>query len=149
MQHLALAEDAVQDAFLRALEVWPMRGVPDNPGAWLMAAARNRVLDVLRRDRTARTFAPEITRALESAPPASTGLDLALAGAISDDELRMMFSCCHPKLSEDVQVALVLNILCGFGAPEIAGAFLIGLAAIEKRLARGKRVLAASRRCSI
>ena len=147
VHNLALAEDVVQDAFCRALEVWKVRGVPENPAAWLMAVARHRALDIVRRERTARTFAPELTRTLESEWTAAPAIDEAFAlSAIRDDQLRMMLSCCHPRLPEETQVALVLNILCGFGAPEIAAAFLMGRAAIEKRLARGKRVLAASRR---
>jgi RNA polymerase sigma-70 factor (ECF subfamily) len=147
VHNLALAEDVVQDAFCRALEVWKVRGLPENPSAWLMATAKNRALDVLRRQRTARTFAPELGRLLESEWTIAPVVEEAFAApAIRDEQLRMMFSCCHPRLSEPVQVALVLNILCGFGAGEIASAFLAGRAAMEKRIARGKRVLARSRR---
>ena len=147
VHNLALAEDVVQDAFCRALEVWKVRGVPENPSAWLMAAAKNRALDVVRRERTARTFAPELGRALESEWTLAPSIDEAFAGAaIRDEQLRMMFSCCHPRLTEDVQVALVLNILCGFGAAEIAGAFLLPRATMEKRIARGKKTLAGARR---
>ena len=143
--NLALAEDVAQDAFCRALEVWKVRGVPENPAAWLMTAAKHRALDVLRRERTARTFAPELGRLVEDEWAA--GVDEAFgAHAIRDEQLRMMFSCCHPRLSPDAQVALILNVLCGFGAPEIAAAFLAGRAAVEKRIARGKKVLARSRR---
>jgi RNA polymerase sigma factor (sigma-70 family) len=147
VHNLALAEDVVQDAFCRALEVWNVRGVPDNPSAWLMAAAKNRALDVVRRERTARTFAPEVGRLLETEWTIAPIVDEAFAAhAIRDEQLRMMFSCCHPRLPEDAQVALVLNILCGFGAGEIAGAFLTGRAAIEKRISRGKKILAGSKR---
>jgi RNA polymerase sigma factor (sigma-70 family) len=147
VHNLALAEDVVQDAFCRALEVWKDRGVPENPSAWLMATAKNRALDVVRRERTARTFAPEISRLLASERTIAPVLDEAFAAhAIRDEQLRMMFSCCHPRLPEDAQVALILNILCGFGASEIAAAFLTGRAAIEKRISRGKKILAASRR---
>jgi len=147
VHNLALAEDVVQDAFCRALEVWKVRGIPDNPGAWLMAVAKNRALDIVRKERTARTFAPELSRVLESEWTLAPAVEEAFSGSmIRDEQLRMMFSCCHPRLSEDVQVALVLNILCGFGASEVASAFLTGRAAIEKRIARGKKVLAASKR---
>jgi predicted RNA polymerase sigma factor len=147
VHNLALAEDVVQDAFCRALEMWNVRGVPDNPSAWLMAAAKNRALDVVRRERTARTFAPEVGRLLETEWTIAPIVDEAFAAhAIRDEQLRMMFSCCHPRLREDAQVALVLNILCGFGAGEIAGAFLTGRAAIEKRISRGKKILAGSER---
>ena len=147
VHNLALAEDVVQDAFCRALEVWKVRGLPENPSAWLMAAAKNRALDVLRRQRTARTFAPELGRLLESEWTRVPLVDEAFAPpTIRDEQLRMMFSCCHPRLPEEAQVALVLNILCGFGASEIAAAFLAGRAAIEKRIARGKKVLAGAKR---
>jgi len=141
VQNLALAEDVVQDAFCRALEVWKFRGVPENPSAWLMAAAKNRALDVLRRERTARTFAPELARLVER-----EWTELFRPDAIKDDLLRMMFSCCHPRLPEEGQVALVLHILCGFSVAEVASAFVSSHAAIEKRLARAKKVLAGSRR---
>jgi RNA polymerase sigma-70 factor (ECF subfamily) len=147
VHNLALAEDVVQDAFCRALEVWKIRGVPENPSAWLMATAKNRALDVVRRERTARTFAPEIGRLLETEWTIAPVVDEAFAAhTIRDEQLRMMFSCCHPRLPEEAQVALILNILCGFGATEIASAFLTRRAAIEKRISRGKKVLAGARR---
>ena len=145
VHNLALAEDVVQDAFCRALEVWRVRGLPENPSGWLVTTARNRALDVLRRQRTARTFAPEVARR-ESESSMAALVDEAFSDhAIRDEQLRTMFSCCHPRLAEEVQVALVLNILCGFGADEIARAFLAGRAAIEKRIARGKKALSESR----
>jgi RNA polymerase sigma-70 factor (ECF subfamily) len=147
VHNLALAEDVAQDAFCRALEVWKVRGIPENPAAWLMTTAKNRALDVIRRERTARTFAPEMGRLLESEWTIAPVVDEAFAApTIRDEQLRMMFSCCHPRLPEEAQVALILNILCGFGANEIASAFLAGRAAIEKRIARGKRALASARR---
>ena len=147
VHNLALAEDVAQDAFCRALEVWKVRGVPENPAAWLMTTAKNRALDVIRRERTARTFAPEISRLLETEWRIAPLVDEAFAAhAIRDEQLRMMFSCCHPRLTEEAQVALILNILCGFGASEVASAFLAGRAATEKRIARGKKVLASARR---
>ncbi|NUO51281.1 MAG: sigma factor, ECF subfamily protein, partial [Polyangiaceae bacterium] len=142
VHNLALAEDVAQDAFCRALEVWKVRGIPENPSAWLMATAKNRALDRVRRDRTARTFGPELSRHLESEWTLGPAIDEAFEpAAIRDEQLRMMFSCCHPKLPEEAQLALILNILCGFGAPEIAAAFLTGRAAIEKRISRGKKTL--------
>ncbi len=147
VHNLALAEDVVQDAFVRALEAWRMRGIPDNPAAWLMTAAKNRAIDVLRRERTARTFAPEMGRLLETEWTLSPAVNEAFeVHTIRDEQLRMMFSCCQPSLAEDVQVALILNILCGFSAGEIAAAFLTSRAAVEKRIARGKKTLAASKR---
>src|ERR1041384_7541550 len=145
--NLALVEDVVQDAFLRALDVWKIHGVPPNPSAWLMATARYRALDVIRRERTARTFAPELTRLLESEWTAAAVVDEAFSGDVAlSEQLRVMFSCCDPRLNEPAQIALMLNILCGFGAAEIAAAFLETRAAVEKRIARGKKVLATSER---
>jgi len=96
---LALSEDVTQDAFCRALEVWKFRGVPANPAAWLMATAKNRALDVLRRERTARTFAPELERRFESEANVEPSFEeLFEESAIKDDRLRMMFSCCEPRL---------------------------------------------------
>jgi RNA polymerase sigma factor (sigma-70 family) len=147
VHNLTLAEDVVQDAFCRAVEVWKFRGVPENPSAWLLAAAKNRALDVLRRQRTARSFAPELGRLLESewtlAPIVE---EIFAANAIKDDLLRMMFSCCHPRLTENAQVALILHILCGFSVGEVASAFISGHAAIEKRILRAKKILAQSKR---
>src|SRR5581483_10031635 len=131
----------------RALEIWRVRGMPDNPSAWLMTAARNRALDVLRRERTASRFAPELARLIESEWTLTPMVDEILADdAIQDSLLRMMLSCCHPRLSEAAQVALILNILCAFSIDEIASAFMSGHAAVEKRIARGKKVLAESKR---
>ena len=147
VHNLALAEDVVQDAFCRALEVWKCRGVPEHPTAWLMATAKHCALDVLRRERTARTFAPEFGRLLESewtlAPVVAESFG---ARAMQDAQLRLMFSCCHPRLPEAAQVMLVLHILCGFSVSEIAGAFVSTHAAIEKRITRAKHVLAGSKR---
>jgi RNA polymerase sigma factor (sigma-70 family) len=146
VHNLALAEDVVQDAFCRAMEVWKFHGVPENPSAWLMATAKNRALDVLRRERTARTYAPELGRLLQSewtlAPVVE---ELFAPNAIKDDLLRMMFSCCHPRLPEDAQVALMLHILCGFSVGEIASAFVSAHSAIEKRITRAKKTLAGSK----
>src|SRR5262245_57913202 len=147
VHNLALAEDVVQDAFCRALEVWKFRGVPENPSAWLMATAKNRALDVLRRERTARTFAPELSRFLESEWTLAPTVEEQFEDhAIKDDVLRMMFSCCHPRLKEEAQVALMLHILCAFTVDEIAAAFVSTHAAIEKRITRAKKILVQSRR---
>ncbi|HEV2520984.1 MAG TPA: sigma-70 family RNA polymerase sigma factor [Candidatus Acidoferrales bacterium] len=147
VHNLALAEDVVQDAFCRALEVWKYRGLPENPSAWLMATAKNRALDVLRRERTARTYAPELGRLLHSEWTAAPVLqELFEPNAVKDDQLRMMFSCCHPRLPEEAQVPLVLHLLCGFSVGEIASAFMSSQAAIEKRLTRAKKVLAGSKK---
>jgi RNA polymerase sigma factor (sigma-70 family) len=147
VHNLALAEDVVQDAFCRAVEVWRFRGMPENPAAWLMATAKNRALDVLRREGTARTFAPELGRFIQSEWTLAPAVEeLFTENAIKDDLLRMMFSCCHPQLSEEAQVALILHILCGFSVKEIASAFVSSPAAIEKRITRTKKVLAGSKK---
>jgi RNA polymerase sigma-70 factor (ECF subfamily) len=147
VHNLALAEDVVQDALCRAIEVWKLRGVPDNPAAWLMSAAKNRAIDILRRERTARTFAPELGRLLETEWTLAPLLDEAFSPQmIRDEQLRMMFSCCHPRVPEAAQLALILNILCGFGTREIANALLLGEAAVEKRISRGKETLSGAKR---
>jgi predicted RNA polymerase sigma factor len=129
------------------MEVWRFRGVPENPSAWLMATAKHCAVDVLRRERTAHTFAPELGRLLQSEWTLAPGVEeLFGSNAIQDALLRMMFSCCHPRLPEEAQVALVLHILCGFSVDEIASAFVSGHAAIEKRITRAKKVLAGSKR---
>jgi RNA polymerase sigma factor (sigma-70 family) len=144
--NFALAEDVVQDTFCRALEVWKFSGMPENPAAWLMAAAKNRAIDVLRKERTARTFAPELGRLMETEWTLVPAVDeLFGPNEIKDDQLRMMFSCCHPRLPEEAQVALILHILCGFSVSEIASAFVSSHAAIEKRITRAKKVLATSK----
>lgn len=147
LQNVALAEDVAQDAFCRALEVWKLRGVPENPSAWLMTCAKNRAIDLLRRERAARDLVPQLAGALESewtlVPTVKNAFDV---DTIGDDELRMIFSCCQPELSESTQIALTLNVCCGFSAAEIAAALLSRRPAIEKRIERGKKVLAASER---
>jgi RNA polymerase sigma-70 factor (ECF subfamily) len=144
--NLDLAEDVVQDAFCSALEVWKYSGVPDNPSAWLMATAKNRALDVLRRERTSRTFAPELGRLMSNERFVAPAFeDLFEPSALKDDLLRMMFSCCSPRLTDDAQIALILNILCSFSVGEVAGAFVCSHSAVEKRIQRGKKILAKSR----
>jgi RNA polymerase sigma-70 factor (ECF subfamily) len=147
VHNLALAQDVMQDALCRALEVWKIRGMPENPAAWLMTTAKNRAVDVLRRERRARAFAPELERLLESEWTFTPTIEDAFGPhAIRDDELRMMFSCVNPRLAEESQVALILHILCGFSVNEIANAFLSSAAAIEKRITRGKKLLSGSAR---
>jgi predicted RNA polymerase sigma factor len=112
-----------------------------------MATAKHFALDVLRRERTARTFAPELERYLGSEWTLAPAMDEFFADhAIKDDLLRMMFSCCHPRLSEEGQVALMLQILCGFGVDEVASAFVTTHAAMEKRITRAKKVFAGSKK---
>ena len=142
-ENLALAEDVVQDTFCRALEVWKLRGVPENPRAWLMKAAKNRAIDLLRRERTARRIEPELTRLLESEwTMVPTVNAMFAAETIKDDQLRMMFTCCDPRIPEEGQLALTLNLLAGFTSAEIASSFLTKTATIEKRIERAKKALA-------
>jgi RNA polymerase sigma-70 factor (ECF subfamily) len=146
LSNLTLAEDVAQDVFCRALEVWKLRGVPENPSAWLMKAAKNRAIDLLRRERTARNLEPELQRLAESEWTLVPAVNRFLSDeAIKDDQLRMMFTCCDPAISEETQVALILNVLCGFTSREIAAAFLSKRPAVEKRIERGKKALAASK----
>jgi len=145
VQNLALAEDVVQEAFCRAMEVWPYRGLPENPQAWLMSTAKHCALDVLRRERTAQRFAPELERYLQSEWTLAPAVEELLGpDSIRDDLLRMMFSCCQPELSGESQIALILHVLCGFGVDEVAAALVGGYSAVEKRITRGKKSLAAS-----
>jgi RNA polymerase sigma-70 factor (ECF subfamily) len=145
MHNLALAEDVVQDAFCRALETWKFHGVPENPSAWLMAAAKNRALDALRREKTAQRFEPELQAEIESEWTLAPTVEEAFSAGLNDAQLRMMFSCVHPELARETQVALILHLLCGFGIDETAAAFLKNRAAMEKRISRAKKTLAASR----
>jgi len=136
---LDLAEDVVQDALCRALEVWSIHGFPENPSAWLMRVARNRAIDLLRRDDQFRYFAPDLVYLLRlrQDQPAETP---AFEKEIQDDQLRMMFSCCHPELSTEVQVTLILKTLCGFSVSEIAHSFLASEDSIEKKLGRARNL---------
>jgi RNA polymerase sigma factor (sigma-70 family) len=144
IEHLTLAEDVVQEALARALQTWPFYGVPKNPAAWLMQTARNRALDVVRRQKNFRGKEAEIVRVMdrEASSPDET---IFSEEEIADDRLRMMFVCCHPQIPSDAQVALALKTLCGFGVMEIASAFLTTDAAIAKRLTRAKQKIAEAR----
>ncbi len=137
-QRLNFAEDVVQDTLCRALELWPVHGVPDNPSAWLMRVARNRAIDLVRRDDQLRFIAPELVSLLRP-PEGVPGDTAALEEEIRDDQLRLMFSCCHPDLSTDAQVTLILKTLCGFSVSEIAHALLASEDSIERRLGRARK----------
>lgn len=143
-----LAEDAVAEAFAIAAEQWPARGVPPNPGGWITTTARNRAIDRLRREST-RDERHLAAHHLHSAPmepdanpdrPEPDDLD-AFVDVVADDQLRLMFLCCHPALASDVQVALTLRLLGGLETPEIARAFLVPEATMAQRLVRAKRKL--------
>ena len=142
---LGVAEDLAQDALVAALERWPESGVPDNPGAWLMATAKHRAIDLIRRGaRLERKYA-ELGRALEAIELTPPDLDAALDDPIGDDLLSLVFTCCHPVLSTDARVALTLRLLGGLTTAEVARAFLLPEATIAQRIVRAKRTLAAAR----
>lgn len=143
VEHLALAEDVVQEALARALQSWPFHGLPPNPSAWIMRTARNLALDVVRRERRFRDKEPELIRLTEEDPARQTEPAMG-EHEIADDRLRLMFVCCHPAIAPEAQAALVLKILCGFGLAEIAVAFLTTEAAIAKRLTRARRKITAA-----
>ena len=142
-----LAEEAVQDAFIAALEVWPERGVPANPGAWITTTARNRAIDRLRRRRRLRDKTEELARdaAIEAELVAiEPGPDAEGEMPIPDDRLRLIFTCCHPALPMDGRVALTLRTLGGLTTPEIARAFLVPESTLAQRLVRAKRKIRAA-----
>ncbi len=137
--HLALAEEVVQDALVQALKRWPFHGVPDNPAGWLYRVARNLALDRLRRDTSFRDKEPAVRQAMS---PAHIGEARAhFEGEITDDQLRLVFLCCHPALTRDARVALTLKTSAGFSAREIARAFLVTEAAVAQRLVRAQRLI--------
>jgi RNA polymerase sigma-70 factor (ECF subfamily) len=130
-----LAEDAVQDAFAQAMRIWPERGIPDNPGAWITTTARNRAIDRLRRERSLREKTAQLG-ALEALE--SLGGDETDVSGIPDDRLRLIFTCCHPALRMDARVALTLKTLGGLTTGEIARAFLVPEPTMAQRLVRAK-----------
>ncbi len=137
---LNLAEDVVQDTLCQALQSWPVHGFPDNPSAWLMRAARNRAIDLVRRGEHFRELTPELS-ALFDERDEDQEAEVSFDRELRDDQLSMMFSCCHPELSTDVQVTLILKTLCGFSVAEIANALFASEEAIEKRLGRARQFL--------
>ena len=146
VEHLNRAEDVVQETLIRALQTWPYYGIPRNPAAWITQVAKNLALDLIRRDKTFRNKEIEIAHLIERGFVDATGEDSLFAeNEIKDDRLRMMFVCCHPRVPQEVQVALALKTLCGFSAAEIARAFLTSEAAIAKRLTRAKQKIREAR----
>jgi RNA polymerase sigma factor (sigma-70 family) len=138
VEHLTLAEDVVQETLARAMQTWPFYGIPDNPSAWIMRAARNLALDTVRREKVFREKEPEIIRLMDRPSPAPDAA-IFTDQEIADDRLRMMFVCCHPEIPADARVALALKTLCGFSVPEISRALLTSDAAVAKRLTRAKQ----------
>ncbi len=141
--HLELVEEVVQDALVKALQQWPYSGVPQNPGGWLFRVARNGALDVLRRNAAFAARATEITAELASASGAGQRDGTELDDLLRDDELRMVFLCCHPAIPAEARVALSLKTAGGFSVAEIARAYLVPEATIAQRLVRAKRQLRA------
>src|SRR6266498_2634483 len=141
VRDVGLAEELAQDALVIALEQWPRSGVPDNPGAWLMATAKHRAIDLLRRQSRYERKLEEIGRDLEL-QPAEPDMDDAIDDHIGDDLLRLIFTACHPVLSTEARVALTLRLLGGLSTEEIARAFLVSEPTLAQRIVRAKRALA-------
>jgi RNA polymerase sigma-70 factor (ECF subfamily) len=145
---LDLAEECVQDAFVAALTTWAQRGIPANPGAWLTATARRRALDALRRDQRLRRKLPLLvgTDAAASDPLEWAGEgEEAGVNQIADDRLRLIFTCCHPALAREAQVALTLRLVCGLTTAEIARAFLVSEPTMAARITRAKKKITLAR----
>jgi len=140
--NLQLAEDVAQDCLLKAMGTWKINGLPENPSAWLFTVARNKALDILRKEQRQKEFAATVSPLLRSEYSlTSTVTEYMNPGNIDDDQLRMMFTCCHPALNMESQVALILKTLCGFSVTEIARAFISNNDTIEKRLYRARQKL--------
>jgi RNA polymerase sigma-70 factor (ECF subfamily) len=145
VRDVGLAEDLAQDALVAALEQWPESGVPDNPGAWLMATAKHRAMDHFRRNSRLERKHEELGRELGAKEMAVPDLDSALDDNVGDDLLRLIFISCHPVLSTEAQVALTLRLLGGLTTEEIARAFLVPEATVAQRIVRCKRTLSEKR----
>src|ERR1700674_2654249 len=146
VRDIGLAEDLAHDALVAALEQWPKSGVPDNPGAWLMATAKHRAIDLLRRNARLERKHEELGRELEAEQVANVrDFDAALDDDIGDDLLRLVFTSCHPVLSTEARVALTLRLLGGLTTEEIARAFLVSEPTVAQRIVRAKRTLAEAR----
>jgi RNA polymerase sigma factor (sigma-70 family) len=150
VRDIGLAEELAQDALVAALEHWPTAGVPDNPGAWLMATAKNRALDRLRRNKVLERKLEQFGHELDAqealiTPDFVDALDAARQDDIGDDLLRLIFTACHPVLSTDARVALTLKLLGGLSTHEIARAFLLPEPTIAQRIVRAKRTLSEAR----
>jgi RNA polymerase sigma factor (sigma-70 family) len=145
VRDVGLAEDLAGDALVAALEQWPESGVPNNPGAWLMASAKHRAIDHFRRNMRLARKQEKLGRELEAQQLAVPDLDAALDDEFGDDLLRLMFTACHPVLSTEARVALTLRLLGGLTTEEIARAFLVPEPTIAQRIVRAKRTLSEER----
>jgi len=138
--NLGLAEDVVQDSLVEAISQWQYKGIPDNPSAWLFRVAKNKAINVVNREKYKRKYSKESAHFLQSEWTAEPVLDdLFSEQQIMDDQLRMIFMCCHPAITPDSQIALALKTLCGFSIPEIGKAFLTSEENINKRLVRARQ----------
>jgi RNA polymerase sigma factor (sigma-70 family) len=144
LRDVPLAEDLTQEALVAALERWPATGVPEKPGAWLMATAKRRAVDHLRRGRMLERKHELVARDLEAEQQAMPDLDSALDDDIGDELLRLIFTACHPRLSREARAALALRMICGLTTEEIARAFLQPATTIAQRIVRAKRTLSES-----
>ena len=140
MHNLSIAEDVVQDAFLKAVQTWKFNSIPDNPSAWLMQVAKNKALDILRRKNVADQYSKELSSQLQEATDHYVD-QVFLDTEIEDSQLQLIFACCHPSLKEEDKVALTLKTVSGFGIKEIAKALLAQEETIQKRLYRAKQFL--------
>ncbi len=145
VRDVGLAEELAQDALVAALQQWPESGIPDNPGAWLMAAAKHRAIDIFRRNKRLERKHAELGRELQAQEMAVPDFDAALDDDIGDDLLRLVFISCHPVLSTEARVALTLRLLGGLTTDEIARAFLVPEPTVAQRIVRAKRTLAEER----
>lgn len=146
VRDVGLAEDLAQDALVAALEQWPKSGIPDNPGAWLMATAKRRGIDAMRRSSMLERKHEQLGHELEARQEAAVpDLDAAIDDDIGDDLLRLIFTACHPVLSTEARVALTLRLLGGLTTDEIARAFLVAEPTVAQRIVRAKRTLSESR----
>ena len=144
LRDVPLAEDLTQETLVAALEHWPTSGVPENPGAWLMATAKRRALDHLRRGKMLARKHDVIAQDLAQEQAAMPDLDSALDDDIGDELLRLIFTACHPLLSRAARAALALRMICGLTTGEIARAFLVPETTIAQRILRAKRTLSES-----
>src|ERR1700755_2382814 len=137
-----LAEEALHDAFVAAMEQWPRDGVPDNPRAWLVSTGRFKAIDALRRRARFDQSVVHLATQMETAAQSAAGAE---ESDLPDDQLRLIFTCCHPALAADAQVALTLRLVCGVATPDIARSFLVPEATMAARITRAKKKIAVAR----
>ena len=141
--HITLAEDAVQEAFIVASDRWRSEGIPPNPAGWIVTTARNRAIDDLRRSTRGRELHEQLGAVAST--PQGLGADWGGHGPVSDDQLRLIFTCCHPALRTEHQMALTLRLLGGLSVGEVARSFLVSESAMAKRLVRAKYKIKAAK----